>query len=306
MTQNLNNEYSRLLSYLENNQPEIKVVTSKNLVKKQKTKESEEKSQTIKTPDRIEKVAEEIKDVPVVSSTKGFDVQKFESLMRSKLIDDYKRMQSYERPYISVSELYYCIRRNYYNRQKYPINVKEEFSFSYLYLIQKVGHVVHDIVQDLYDFTEVEKTVVSQKYKVKGRVDALKNEFLYEVKSIDPDKFENKYIREHYYQGIIYSYILNSEYNYKVKTITIVYFIRTLKKIYPFDLPVNDELAKSFLKRSLVLQSSLQSKKVPEPIGATPDQCKYCPYKKFCGKDPCEVVPPFKDQNTEKKPVFLL
>jgi len=226
--------------------------------------------------------------------------------MRSKLIDDYKRMQSYERPYISVSELYYCIRRNYYNRQKYPINVKEEFSFSYLYLIQRVGNVVHDIVQDLYDFTEVEKTVVSQKYKVKGRVDALKNEFLYEVKSIDPDKFENKYIREHYYQGVIYSYILNSEYNYKVKTITIVYFIRTLKKIYPFDLSVNDDLARSFLKRSLVLQSSLQSKKVPEPIGATPDQCKYCPYKKFCGKDPCEVVPPFKDQNTEKKPVFLL
>jgi len=303
--QNLNNEYSRLLSYLVD-QAETKVATSKNLVVKQKTRESEEKPQTVKAPDRIEKVAEEVKDVYVVSSTKGFDVQKFESLMRSKLIDDYKRMQSYERPYISVSELYYCIRRNYYNRQKYPINVKDEFSFSYLYLIQKVGHVVHDIVQDLYDFTEVEKTVVSQKYKVKGRVDALKNEFLYEVKSIDPDKFENKYIKEHYYQGIIYSHILNSEYNYKVKTITIVYFIRTLKKIYPFDLPVNDELAKSFLKRSLVLQSSLQSKKVPEPIGATPDQCKYCPYKKFCGKDPCEVVPPFKDQNTEKKSVFLL
>jgi len=305
MMQNLNNEYSRLLSYLVD-QAETKVATSKNLVVKQKTRESEEKPQTVKAPDRIEKVAEEVKDVYVVSSTKGFDVQKFESLMRSKLIDDYKRMQSYERPYISVSELYYCIRRNYYNRQKYPINVKDEFSFSYLYLIQKVGHVVHDIVQDLYDFTEVEKTVVSQKYKVKGRVDALKNEFLYEVKSIDPDKFENKYIKEHYYQGIIYSHILNSEYNYKVKTITIVYFIRTLKKIYPFDLPVNDELAKSFLKRSLVLQSSLQSKKVPEPIGATPDQCKYCPYKKFCGKDPCEVVPPFKDQNTEKKSVFLL
>lgn len=305
MMSNLNSEYSKLLSYLED-QPGRKVDTSKNLVIKQKTKKSEGKPQTIKDPDKIEKTAERIKDVSVVSSSKGFDVQRFESLMRSKLIDDYKRMQSYERPYISVSELYYCIRRNYYNRQKYPINVKDEFSFSYLYLIQKVGNVVHDIVQDLYDFTEVEKTVVSQKYKVKGRVDALKNEFLYEVKSIDPDKFENKYIKEHYYQGIIYGYILNSEYNYKVKTITIVYFIRTLKKIYPFDLPMNDELAKSFLNRSLILQSSLQSKKVPEPVGATPDQCKYCPYKKFCEKDPCETALPFNKTQDTKKPVFLL
>jgi len=305
MMPNLNNEYSKLLSYLES-QPEIKVATSKNLVVKQKTKKSEEKPQIINAPDKIETIAEGIKDVSVASSSKGFDVQRFESLMRSKLIDDHKRMQSYERPYISVSELYYCLRRNYYNRQRYPINVKEEFSFSYLYLIQKVGHVVHDIVQDLYDFTEVEKTVVSQKYKVKGRVDALKNEFLYEIKSIDPDKLEDKYVKEHYYQGVIYSYILNSEYNYNIKTITIVYFIRTLKKILPFDLSMNDELAKSFLNRALTLQSSLQSKKVPEPVGATPDQCKYCSYKKFCEKDLSETTLPFNKIQDTQKPVFLL
>jgi CRISPR/Cas system-associated exonuclease Cas4 (RecB family) len=251
-------------------------------------------------------------------SSKGFDVLKFENLMRTRLVDEFKKSQSYEKPYISVSELYNCMRQNYYNRLRYPINVKDQFRFSYLYLIQRVGDTVHETVQDLYDFVEKEKSLVSEKYKVKGRADGIKDRFLYELKTIDAEKFKNNYRENDYYQGNIYAYILNTEYDYKINTITIVYFLRNLKKVYPFDLPVNNSLAEMFLNRGVVLRESINRRTVIDPIGATNDHCQFCLFKKICQKDGYqELKPPFlkteepkenqkETQPIKKKAVFLL
>lgn len=277
----MNDEFAKLLLYLEN---EDLCKTEKQ--EKQKKKKISNQTKKLLEESQIESFSE----IPHIdysnkSSTKGFDLDKFESLMRSKLVDEYKRMQTYERPYISVSELYTCLRKCYYSRKHYKVQFEKLFGFSYLYLINKVGDVIHSLIQELYGFTEIEKTIISEKYKVKGRIDAIKDNFLYEIKTIDADKFKNKYIIEHYYQGLIYAYILNKEYDYNIQTITIIYVVRSLKRMFPFDLPVNNEIAEKFLKRGIILKNSLDTNQIPESIGCSEEQCRYCSYINFCKKE---------------------
>jgi len=301
----LSNEYRDLLQYLENQDKPTSVKVE--AVKPEKPRpEVKEESTSDKTKRIIEECQDIYSDIPLYddnskSSSKGFVVEKFEALMRAKLVDEDKRLQSYERPYISVTELYDCLRQKYYNRMKYTVNIQEQYRFSYLYLINQVGNLVHDVVQSLYGFSEVEKTIVSEKFKVKGRVDAIKDRILYEFKTIDPEKFKNKYIKEHEYQGMIYAYILNTEYGYDIDTITIVYILRNLKRIAPFDIPYNSEVAESFLKNAITLRKSISAKKVPEPLNATLTQCTFCQYKKFCEDDQCTINRPFTPKKKKKK-----
>lgn len=250
--------------------------------------------------------------------SEGFDIQKFESMMRVKLIEEHKKIQSYERPYISVTELCSCLRQCYYIRMKYPVNLNKQYQFSYLYLIQRIGNEIHAVIQELYGFSETEKTVVSNKYKVKGRIDGIRDSFLYEIKSIDLEKYKNEYIKEHYLQALIYAYILNTEYDYNLKNITIIYVMRNLKRIDSFDLPVDHKIAESLLSRALILKSCLDSTQIPDPIGAIKESCSFCLYKSQCEKDKCnEIIQPFirkekvKDvtppkQKEESKSAFLL
>ena len=217
----IGNEYEKVLEYLKAHDNKPKRRRKTNPVRpigpppapkpKNETKKQKASSDTKKLLE--ESTIDEYIDIPSVQfkknlPSKGFDIKQFETLMRSKLVEEYKTRQTYERPYISVSELYNCMRQIYYSRMRYQINVTDLFRFSYLYLIQKIGNHIHDIFQDLYNFTEVEKTVVSEKYKVNGRIDAIQGKNLYEIKSIDPPKFKGKYIREHYLQAIIYAFIL--------------------------------------------------------------------------------------------------
>lgn len=253
-----------------------------------------------------------------IRRSRGFDVSKFESLMRTRLIDEYKRIQGYERPYISVGELYTCLRQNYYTRLRFPIDIKEQFRFAYLYLIQKIGNEIHSVIQELYDFIETEKTVVSEKYKVKGRIDGIREIYLYEIKSFDTQKFQNSYVKEHYLQANIYAYILNSEYGYNIKKVVIVYVLRDLKNVIPFDLSINNDLAKTHLERAPLLHEALSKREPIDPLGATSEHCKYCSYVKFCKNDKCaEVVQPFarkaakqqkkiEEEEKRKKSAFIL
>jgi len=301
MNQKPNNPYEKLLDYLVQQETKSKKKTP--IVKKEKKAENLETTDTKKLIEESKIFAYipgETFEKPPPKKSDGFDVAKFESLMRAKLIEEYKKLQSYERPYISVSELYTCFRQCFYVRMRYPVNFKKLYEYPYLYLIQKMGNEIHKTIQELYEFSETEKTIVSEKFKVKGRLDGIRDSFLFEIKTIDVDKFKNEYIKEHYLQGIIYAYILNTEYQYNIKTITIIYVIRNCKKIVPFDLPVDHKLAESLLSRSLILKSSIETSQVPDPFGATKETCKYCLYRKQCEDDICkEVLQPFK---RKKKP----
>ena len=297
---NLSNEYEKLLRYLENQE---KKPAKSAPVKKKETK----KEETSKITKQLieESTYKEFKDIPHTHPSKGsngFSVTAFENMMRSKLIENYKTSQSYERPYISVGELFNCLRQAYFVRKRYQVNIKSQFQFSYLYLIQKAGNAIHTVFQELYNFNEVEKTIVSERYKVKGRLDAIKDNFIYELKSIDPEKFKGKYIKEHYIQGLIYAYILITEYGYEIDTITIIYIIRTLKSIHSFDIEINLELAKSYLERASVLLQALEINKVPECIGADSEKCRYCLYKEYCKKEGFKKIePPFLRKKKVKK-----
>ena len=300
------NEYEKLLRYLENEN----AAASPTKPKVERKKEIKKAKASMNTKKFLEESAiDDFKEIPhthanVEKGSNGFSVLGFESMMRSKLIEEYKTSQSYERPYISCSELYHCLRQSYYARKRYQIDITSQFRFSYLYLIQKIGNVIHDIFQNLYNFSEVEKTVVSEKFKVKGRVDAIKGNVLYEIKSIDPKKFKGKYIKEHLFQGLVYAYILITEYDYDIDTITIIYVLRDLKTVRAFDLKVDLKMAENFLQRAPILLTALEVNVPPETIGATKESCKWCPYKDYCEKDGYkQYVPPFiKKKDKKVKP----
>ena len=316
---NLSKQYDQLLDYLSTQQKPKKRTPAKVTQKKKvQNKESPDTKKLLEDAKIHSFIPDDKFDVD--SKSLGFSVKKFQSMMRAKLIEEHKKLQSYERPYISVTELCNCIRQCYYVRMRYPVNLNSLYKFPYLYLIQKVGNEIHSVIQELYDFSETEKTVVSERFKVKGRVDGIRESFICEIKSIDVDKFQNTYVKEHYIQANVYAYILNNEYDYKVDTITIIYVLRNLKKIVAYDLPVDNKIAEKYLSMAPILKSSLETSHVPEPFGATQEKCKYCLFKKQCTDDkPKELVQPFlqkakkanrvakpKKEKKDSKSAFLL
>jgi hypothetical protein len=301
MTSNLNNQYDQLLDYLETHQSK-------------RVKKPETSSNVIETPKiepiQVKQLLEDSKIHSFIPNDKfeddtkslGFSIRKFTSMMRSKLIEEHKKLQSYERPYISFSELYTCIRQCYYYRMRYPININKLYQYPYLYLLQKVGNEIHNVIQSVYDFSETEKTIVSEKYKVKGRVDAIRENFLFEIKSIDELKFKNAYIKEHYIQANCYAYVLNTEYDYKIDTITIIYVIRNLKRIVAYDVKIDFRAAEPFLHLATILRSCIQNVQVPDPFGSTEETCKYCDFKEQCSKDkPNDILPAFMVKPVKKE-----
>jgi hypothetical protein len=317
--------YTRLLDYLD----QVDIKSAQVPTRKKGIQETELKkvptSKKIKysvedVSEKTKKFLEESKEkkeIIVGGESVGFDVKRFESIMRNRLIEGYKKTQSYERPNITVLELLSCMRKNYYARMHYTVDVKELFKFAYLDIINEVANSIHDYIQELYGFEETQKTIVSEKYKVKGRLDAYKNGYLYEIKTIEEDKFFGNYLSDHYNQGLVYAYILNTEYSYKVHTVTIIYVMRNnVRKIVPFDIKVNNEEAKKFLERAPRLLSHISRKVVPDPIAATHEQCDFCPYMKYCKEDTSRIEKPFEvnkyekyekeiDKHVPKKPVFL-
>jgi len=251
------------------------------------------------------KTTHNIRQYKVLPKSKFFDVTKLEDLMRDKLTEKHRRMQTYERPYISVTELYTCLRKVYYSRMKFEIDLSKEYRWPYLYFITKVGNVVHDLIQELYPFSETEKSILIEKFRVKGRIDGLINkDTLVELKTIDDNKFKYEYIKEHYYQGLIYAYILNSEYGYKIRNITLVYIVRTLKAIHTFDLKIDNELAVQFLNYGPMVLDAIETNTAPEPINSSEQQCKFCQYHSYCKEEGTKIKK--EDVSTKKKRVFLL
>jgi len=275
-------EFNEILAFLEN-------------LEKNKTENKIEESflmEKIPHTQHIQELPHELQVQPSISNSEdsGFDINRLEQAMRNELIKEHNRSNNYEKTYISVSDLISCPKKVYFQCKKYNIDLQNTFKFSYLHLIKKVGNLVHKIVQELYKFDEIEKTVISKKYNVKGRVDAIKGNTLYELKTMDNEKFENKYELTHYHQGLIYSYILNNDYNYKIKNISIVYIGRNLKTVFPFNnLPLNDSIAESFLNKSFIISDSLKKNTLPREENTS--DCTFCPYKKYC-KENIENIKP--------------
>jgi hypothetical protein len=277
------NEFDELLEYLNSSENKK---TSKKIIK---NLEVTQKQQVAQKEVKVEDYNMLHSDVrPVVSLTSqssiGFDVQRFNDLCLNRLKYQYETGQNYERTYYSVTELLQCIRSIYFQRLKFKADLDKLFTYPPLLLIQEVGKQVHKIVQSVYGFEETEKTVIDKKYNVKGKVDSIIKNFLYELKTIDAEKFKGSYLNDHFNQGCIYSYILNENYNYNIDTISIVYFLRDFKKIYSFDVKYDKEVALKFLNKALVLKQCIETKTIPSITDDT-EQCLFCSYKENCSKD---------------------
>ena len=224
----------------------------------------------------------------LISSSVGFDNIKFKKIIRNNQIQKFKDRQEYEKPYASVTELLNCVRYNYYYRVKSNINYDKYFKFVYLDFYALLGIEIHELVQNIYNFGEIKKSLYSKVYDVKGEVDAITSPFLYEFKTVDEKAlFRLDYRNKDYMQGNIYAHILNSEYGYSLDTITLVYFFRDNLKRDPYaiDLKYNPDIAISFLKRSHILLEHLSNKKLPDAIGSSEEICRYCVYKEVCKLD---------------------
>lgn len=292
------NEFSKLLNYLD----------EENTTKPKEVKKQTKKEKRAETKKKIEiqdyqSLAADIPSVilPVDDDINGFNVNRFKERLRRKLVEDYVRSSNYERPYLTVSEITGCIRKTYYKRLKYNVDLTKMYTWPYLYLILKVGDTIHSIVQEFYDFDESEKTIKSEKYKVKGRIDAVKGNILFELKTLDPTKFTGTYQEMHYRQGLIYTYIMNHDYGYNIHGISIVYIMRTLKDIKPFNIKYDEGEAQKLMDNASYLNQCIESKNVPEPLGKIDADCKWCEYKKYCDND-IKVI----KEKDDNESVFLL
>jgi len=294
-------EFDELLDYLE-------TYNNKKLFNKSYKKVKQEKQVALNDV-KIDDYKNIHSDVqPVFSKNKvnfissnGFDIERFHKLCNDKLRLEFEASKNYERPYFSVTELIQCLRQTYFQRMKYDIDINSMFTYGNLLLIQEIGKEIHNIVQSIYDgFEETEKVVIDEIFKVKGRVDAVTKNFVYEFKSIDDEKYKNTFEEKHFIQGCIYSYILNKFYNCNIDIITIVYFPRSLKKIYSFDVKYDEKIALKYMNYATILKEAIKLEKIPEISEFNLETCKFCSYKKYCNKEK-EIQ--IKDNN---EPVFLL
>lgn len=273
------NEFDQLLDYLQD---------QKNPVRSTEPKPQTRAEANIKLnpSDYHADVPSAIVSIPAPTS-RAFDSKKFRELAKKRLVDEYLRKQAYVKPYNSVTEILNCVRQNYYYRSQYRIDTEKYFNFEFLQLYADVGTAIHEYAQRVYPFDEVKKSLISENYKVKGEADALTQPFLFEIKSVDYKKFDGNYRLSDFHQGNIYAYILNTEYKYRLSTVTLLYFFRDglNRNPYPIDVPVDNSLAISFLERSLILNEALLKNKVPDKIGATDEKCRYCMFKAFCAED---------------------
>jgi hypothetical protein len=307
---NDSSKYASLLKYLEHHEVAVKPPI-KEKPKTKKVKEKKPEPEVKEDPrEEVRKLTKEMmKETEAFSfvpahvkkkyPTEGFNVRLLEEKLIRKLVEKHKKLQSYERPYISVTEVLNCLRACYYYRKKYSIDLKKKFNYPYLYVRQKVGDAVHEAIQDVYSFEEVEKTVISEKFHVKGRLDGLNDNYVIDFKP--SDKFKEDVDLKHYDQGNIYATILNTEYGYSVTKVVIVYYILNFKDMQVFVKDIDLKRGLEFLKRGKLLKEHIENNIMIDPIGATEKECRYCPYVKYCQKDGYRDIAPPKTKDRKVK-----
>lgn len=238
----------------------------------------------------------------LISNSKGFEVEKFKTAIRNHQIKKFLDKQELAKPYTSVTELLNCVRYNFYYRNKTSVDIKNNFKFIYLDLYADLGTALHEIIQTVYQFSEVKKAMFSDVYNVRGEADAISPPYLFEIKTVDENKFPGTYRKKDYYQANIYAHILNTEYNYKIKYVTLVYFFRDnlRRDPYAIDLDYNPDLAVSFLEKSNILLESLETKRAPNKMGEDPEQCHFCIYKDICKNDAKQISVMANGKKTKK------
>ncbi len=287
----MTNEFRSLIDYYDTQRESfVPFQFKKKETNEQKIKDIKKKKvgfEIISNDLEVKKIPESLDKKPKIPQKDGFDLDAFNKIMQSELIVNYQKHQSFSHPNISFGECVSCIRQQYYKRKKYPLNLERLFSFSCLFLIHEVDDFLLSLIQKTYKFEEINKYITGKNYAVRGNVHAVDKSsgFLYVLNPVDPINFKNNYIAAHANIGQIQAYILNTDYNYNISKIVLIYILRNMKSIYKYTLELNAKTIDQYLKNGMELKKCLDHNKVPEPLGKTDSQCAFCMFKKFCQTD---------------------
>jgi len=270
------NEFSGLLEYLDKNK---NLNNSKSPVKEISVLKEDKKNFDLK-------LDEEFK-----YNSSNFDLDKYKKISRESLIKNYINSNSFEKPYISVNEIISgCIRKSFFMRMKYKFEEDKVFKEPYIKLVNILKNKIAESIVNDYDFKEKEKIIISENFNIKDSVDALNNNIIFLIRVIQSKFFNGKYLDKHYYEGLVFSFILNEELGYKINEITIIY--KFIDKIYSdplsFDLKYDKKLAEKLIYKSKILLKAINNKIPPSLEYTDKNLCNDCHYSVHCKNDKLE------------------
>jgi len=286
-------DFHSLIDYYERQRDSFVPYEFEDINKKNTKKKKRKKAHTIIKDDKKNIDAQTIEIINNFDSKikvpvqPGFDISAFEKILQQELISEYKKYQSFSHPNITFGECTSCIRQQYYKRKKYPLDLNRLFSFSYLFFIKEVNEFLLELVQSVYKFEEVNKIIESKKFNVKGNVHAIdkKTGHLYYFSVIEPENLKEDTKKSHFNIANVQTHILNNEYDYRISNIVLIYLFRNLKKIEKYNAKPDENVSSIFLQNAILLKTALTNNAVPDKIGFTEKECRYCMFKSFCEKE---------------------
>jgi len=220
------------------------------------------------------------------SSSHCFDYELFKSNLVSILREQKRRQLSYTKTHNSVSEVVGCLRSAYFMRKKYPLEEKQEDPF--LVFDQEIGTFIHSLFYKHYQFLETEKSFKSDTYMLKGRVDAITESTLFDIKTGLPSKKDFDQVQT-------YACVLNLEHGYSICNVEVIYY-KPKDRLVQFEtFPYDQKVGEIFLSRSLKLLEYLSKSIIPPPEYER-ESCYFCSFQNLC-KSCLEDLPESKITN---------
>jgi len=268
--------YDEILKYLEKNN----ISSTKKDFNNEKISYEDYKELQFKI-DSITSNKKDNRNSNLKNKTNFFVVKNFLDNLRQDFIKQYYSYQEYNRPYLSISELLQCLRKSYYFRMKF----KPDESYLYKNIDSMIslmyGNFIHDIISKYYPFTFTEKTFKLEKFgKVKGKVDGIKNNLVFEIKTDTRLNFDYAYK-----QACCYAYMYNVFEDKKIVDNIIIIHVTSVKpfKYDEYAKKLDESLAESNLNRGYILREALDTKQIPNKEKS--NLCYYCEFSKYCNKD---------------------
>ncbi len=217
------------------------------------------------------------------------DVDAVESYLKKFTFGKFYGEKERVKKRLSISDIVGCIRKSYFHL------TKAEMTLGYVYPYQEmvlgVGNGVHDILQKRIPSLDVENDFVLKHYfvDISGRYDLLLNKnVMVEIKTCNtlPTVAEDK----HKLQILFYAYILNTFFNFDIKTIQVLYVSRGKfgVKIFDFDITYKIiERVKIYLDTMMAeLENSIKNQTPPKKDSkfCLKSDCNFCNFEKVCKK----------------------
>jgi hypothetical protein len=219
-----------------------------------------------------------------------FDVQVIYNKYKKELTAQmYSILKSSSKKYhFSISELLDCPMKNFYLRTNTTFDSNFQPLYPYAIAGQRVGNLTHGEIQRTYNFDNIEIKIDNKELGITGRIDAIKDDTIYEIKKSDDLKLYPSFVE----QACLYCYLYNKEHDDVIDYFEIILSLSNLKKIESFKFKY-DGAAKNmaiykinninYINKALdendqtILKSHLDF-----------DKCIFCPYTNRCSNENLE------------------